>query len=65
MKYSAIEIGKKIRQNREELGLTQGQLGEMLSKNIAKGPTVFVKSKLTPKTAMVYTNTLNHITFLQ
>lgn len=45
MKYSAIEIGKKIRQNREELGLTQGQLGEMLSKNIKEQKSVHAISE--------------------
>ena len=45
MKYNPVEIGKRIRENREKLGLTQSELGEKLSKNIREQKSVHAISE--------------------
>lgn len=45
MKYNSVEIGKRIRENREKLGLTQAELGEKLSKNIREQKSVHAISE--------------------
>lgn len=45
MKYDPVEIGKRIRENRIKLGLTQGQLGEKLSKKVNEQKSVHAISE--------------------
>lgn len=45
MKYIPVEIGKRIKENRIKLGLTQSELGEKLSKKISEQKSVHAISE--------------------